>query len=146
MSQLFNPAPPPPVATTGQAQPGGPMNANPDQIAALQQQIAQMPPGPQKQAMLARLARDYQGESDLANRQLDTAEVDARMPSPEGQSLGGRYSTHVAASPLEHVTSAIQRGRGMKKEKEMVKNLQGLSQDKQQAIADFLRSGLGNTP
>lgn len=137
---MMNPNAPGAQAPQG---PGTPMGMSPDMIDQFKRRIEQMPPGPQKDAMLARLARDYEGEQALGESNLERQRGLADLESPGGTKLGGRFSTYVAASPLEHVTTAIRRGQGMRGEKEEMGNLKSLSKDKQQAVIDLLRSGMG---
>ena len=123
--------------------PGTPMGMSPDMIEAFKRKIEQMPPGPQKDAMLARLSRDYQGEADLAGKVYERNRDLADMAAPGVTQTGGRFGTTVAASPIEHVTTAIRRGQGMRGENQAMEDLKSLSKDKQQAVIDLLRSGMG---
>jgi hypothetical protein len=86
----------------------------PSMMEAMRQRIAAMPPGPQKEAALAAMLRNYSGEMDRQkDRETMAAEL-AATPMSKGTHLGGRYKTYVAASPLEHLATAMRQYGGMK--------------------------------
>ena len=128
-----------PAAPTGAPQP--PM-AN----TIYQQRLAQikaMPPGPQQEAALAKLARDYQGEQAAAAQQSRQGMEMSGAQTPRGTQTGGRYGTYVAANPLEHLATGLRQYKGYKGMEKAEDKLEGLSKDKQAALIALLRAGLG---
>jgi hypothetical protein len=78
-------------------------------------QIATLPPGPQKERAMALMLRDYDAESKVLDSEDKLATDLLAADSPKGTHLGGRYSTYVAASPLEHMATALRQYGGAKK-------------------------------
>ena len=106
------------------------------------QQIQQMPPGPEREAALAALSRDYAGLQAAAQTRQQRGYEMASEKGPQGTELGGKYSTYVAANPLEHLASGLRRYKGYKDMREADEELGTLSEDKQKTLADLLRSAL----
>ena len=130
-----------PQAPQTAPQAGGQMDSTMWQ--AMYQKIQAMPESPQKAALLAKMARDYQGEQSAAETQQSQGFEMAMSPGAKGTHLGGKYSTYVAANPLEHIASGLRQYKGYKGMKEAREALGSLSKDKQQSIVDLLRAGLG---
>ena len=129
-----------PQAPAAQA-PQGPMSNTIYQQRLME--IKSMPPGPQQEAALAKLARDYQGEQAAAARQSSQGMEMSGTPTPQGTQTGGRYGTYVAANPLQHLASGLRQYKGYKGMKKAEDKLEGLSKDKQAALIELLRAGLG---
>jgi len=106
-------------------------------------QIASLPPGPQKEAALAALLRDYAGEQSAAQTAQEQGFEMATAPGAQGTQLGGKYSTYVAASPLEHLASGLRQYKGYKGMKESKDKLKELSEQQQKAREDLARAGMG---
>ena len=105
--------------------------------------IAAMPPGPAKEAALAALLRDYAGERDTAKADRELGAELIMEDGPSGTQIGGRYSTYVAASPLEHLASGLRKYKGFKDYRKGQDELDQLSKDSQKARTSMFRSGLG---
>ena len=103
-------------------------------------EIQAMPPGPEKDAALAALVRDYEGELGSANRQQDFGMEMATMGQPEGMQAGGTY---VAANPLEHMAAGLRSFKGYSDMNEAKQMQKTLSAAKQQAMMQMLRAGAG---
>jgi hypothetical protein len=71
-------------------------------------QAEQQNPGALQQMIDAGLFGDT---SALNQEQIRLGEGMASIPTPQGQRVGGTY---IAASPLEHLATAIQRGQGLR--------------------------------
>lgn len=105
-------------------------------------EIQAMPPGPEKDAALAALARDYEGEQSAAMAQQKIGAELMSMGAPKATQTGGRYGTTVAASPVEHLAAGLRTYKGGKDMKEAREMLSSGSKDKKQALLDMLRSAL----
>ncbi len=129
-----------------QMSPVGAGNTNPAIGGSVyQQRLAQikaMPPGPQQDAALAALARDYQGENDLASKQMDYAQEAIGAGTPEATQTGGRFGTTVAANPLQHLASGLRTYKGYKDMSEAQDTMKTGSKAKQEALMAMLRAGL----
>ena len=106
-------------------------------------QVAAMPPGPQKEAAMAAILRDYQRETAEADAAMMRGQEMSDSPNAQGQQLGGRYSTYVASSPLEHLATGLRQYQGNKQAKTAKEKLEELSKQQQQAREGLFRSGLG---
>ena len=101
-------------------------------------EIMAMPPGPEKDAAWAELARDYEGELGGANRTQDFGAEMAMAPGAQGTNTG---ATYVAASPLEHLATGLRTYKGFKDMKEARAEQKALSLAKQAALAKMMRAG-----
>lgn len=81
-------------------------------------QISTMPPGPAKEAALAAMLRDHTRAKEEIDAERARGEAMMDTPAAKGTHLGGRYSTYVAASPLEHLATALRTYGGAKKIRE----------------------------
>jgi hypothetical protein len=102
----------------------------------------QMPDGPERDQALEMLSRDYPGLSKTARTSQEQGFEMAMSPGAKGTQLGGRYSTYVAASPLEHLATGLRQYGGFKKMKKAEDDLAGLSTDQQKSLSDMLKSWL----
>lgn len=105
-------------------------------------QIRQLPPD-QQEAALQQLARDYEGEQGAASTMQTQGNAMATSGSPSGQQGTGRFGAYTAAHPLEHIASAVRQYKGNKDVKEAREVMKGISGDKQKALIEMLRAGLG---
>jgi hypothetical protein len=105
-------------------------------------EIQAMPPGPDREAALELLSRDYPGLAKTATTSQEQGFEMAMSPGAKGTELGGRYSTYVAANPLEHLASGLRQYGGYKKMNKAEEQLDQLSKDKQRSLMDMLRAGL----
>ena len=121
----------------------GATQVDPSMYEQRRNQIAAMPPGAQKEAALAALLRDYQGQTAAAENDMARGQGMADTPMAQGQQLGGRYSTYVASSPLEHLATGLRQYQGNKQAKTAKEKLEELSTQQQQAREGLFRSGLG---
>jgi hypothetical protein len=103
-------------------------------------EIQAMPPGPEKDAALAELVRDYEGELGSANRQQDFGMEMATMGQPEGMQAGGTY---VAAHPLEHMAAGLRSFKGYRDMRDAKREQKSMSAAKQEAMMKLLRAGAG---
>ena len=118
----------------------------PGMYEARMQQIQNMPPGPQKEAALAGLLRDYEGEQGRAEEQRSLGAEMMMSEAPQGTHTGGKYGTYVAANPLEHMASALrqyQGGKMIKDSREAGKVLSGQQEDARRRL---FTAGMGGTP
>lgn len=105
-------------------------------------QIRAMPPGPQQEAALAALSRDYQGEQTAAQDQMRYANEAINQGQPGVTQTGGRFGTTVAANPLEHMAAGLRSYKGYKDMAESKETMKTGSADKQAALLAMLRSAL----
>ncbi len=105
-------------------------------------EISAMPDGPEKDAALAALARDYEGEADLAGAQMKYGNQAVEAGAPGVTQTGGRFGTTVAANPLEHIASGLRTYGGYKDMREAKDAMKSGSADKQKALLDMLSSAL----
>lgn len=103
-------------------------------------EIQAMPPGPEKDAALAALARDYEGEQAAAQTQQKIGAEMVAMGAPQAIQTGGKYGTTVAANPLEHLAAGLRTFKGGRDMKEAREKFGELSQSKQKSLADLLRT------
>ncbi len=103
-------------------------------------QIQAMPPGPEKDAALAALSADYEGQQTAAAQQMKLGADMASQGAPGVTQLGGKYATAVAANPLEHMAAGLRTYKGMKDMKEAKETTSGLSKQKQKGLMDLLRA------
>jgi hypothetical protein len=107
-------------------------------------QIRTLPPGPQKEAAMAAILRDYKGEGELAGADMEMGAEMVGTPSPGTvQGKSGDYTVQYAASPVEHLASALRQYKGGKMMKDARAQLKGLSEEKQRGLTDLFRAGLG---
>lgn len=99
-------------------------------------------PPEEKEKVLQRLSMDYQGQGDIANEQMATAQALRGTATPEGRQAG---RTYVAANPLEHIASGMKQYQGKQQMDEALARKKELSdmQGKglQEVMASQLRSG-----
>lgn len=99
------------VPATPSAPAGSQMTAPaPNEMERLRQYIATLSPEEQEAFMQAMFA-DYEGESGELEQQRSMAEELRGTPGAEARSYGGIYT---AANPLEHLSSGIDRYRGVR--------------------------------
>ena len=103
-------------------------------------QIEAMPPGPDKDAALAALVRDYEGELRAADSQSAQGFEMANMGQPQGMHAGGTY---VAANPLEHMAAGLRAFKGNRDVRDARSAQKEMSAAKQQAMMQILRAGAG---
>ena len=101
-----------------------------------------MPDGPEKDAALTALARDYEGEATLASAQMNYGAEAAGAGGLDPMKTGGRFGTTVARSPLEHAAQSLRTYKGYKDMAEAKDTMKTGSASKQQALLDMLRSAL----
>ena len=103
-------------------------------------EIQAMPPGPDKDAALAALVRDYEGELGASNLQSEQGFEMANMGQPTGTDTG---RTYVAANPLEHMAAGLRAFKGNRDVRDARREQKEMSAAKQQAMMQMLRAGAG---
>jgi hypothetical protein len=105
-------------------------------------QIKAMPPGPQQEAALMALSRDYEGEQTAARDQMKYGNEAAMKGGSDPMKTGGRFGTTVARNPLEHIADGLRTYKGYKDMGEAQDTMKTGSADKQKALLAMLRSAL----
>ena len=103
-------------------------------------EIQAMPPGPEKDAALAALVRDYEGELSASNLQSEQGYEMANAAMPTGTDTG---RTYVAANPLEHMAAGLRAFKGNRDVRDARREQKEMSAAKQQAMMELLRAGAG---
>lgn len=133
-----------PMNQPGMGAPSAPgAGYDPSNLQALRDRIAAMPPGQQKDAALAELLRNYPGEMQALESRTSAADEMAATPMPQGTHLGGRYATYTAASPVEHLASALRQYSGMKAGKKARDEAEELRKAQEAMREKIARAGLG---
>jgi hypothetical protein len=105
-------------------------------------QIKAMPPGPQQEAALMALSRDYEGEQTAARDQMRYGNEAAMQGGSDPMKTGGRFGTTVARNPLEHMADGLRTYKGYKDMSEAQDVMKSGSDDKQRALIAMLRAAL----
>lgn len=98
-------------------------------------------PPEEKQQVVQRLSMDYQGQGDVADEQLATAQALRGTPTPEGRQAGRVY---VAANPLEHINSAYKQHQGRTQEQEALARKKELSDMQGRGLEEVMAAQLRN--
>lgn len=141
---MMNPQGPMPPTIQQGPMPPAPGGGTPS-ASMYQQRLAQikaMPPGPQQEAALAALSRDYEGEQTAARDQMKYGNEAAMKGGSDPMKTGGRFGTTVARNPLEHIADGLRTYKGYKDMKDAQATMKSGSTDKQQALLDMLRAAL----
>ena len=105
-------------------------------------EIKSMPPGPEKEAAMAALSRDYPGELQKLNEQYGVMKALMQQNTPRGQVAGNNpYSVYVGRGG-EALLGGVQKGLAGREMRKIDRERDEMSQQKQGATRALLESGL----
>lgn len=125
---------------------------SPEEYAAFKQNLMLQPdimaqlealPPEEQEAQMQRMFRDYAGEEAIFSEQAATAKALRGKAGPEGRSHGDVY---VAANPLEHIASGIEKYRAGEDYDEAMQGMEDLSTSRSEGIrgvAELFAGGTG---
>lgn len=110
-----------------------------DVLEDAMERIRRMPEGEEKQARITQLFQDYPGLDAILEDDMARADENADTEMPSGIRAGGQF---VAASPLSHLSAGLRQGLGAYQQVEARDAMEGLSQEKTDALGGVVGGGL----